>query len=50
MGHFTHYYCAIWGVPGCQFFTLADSIRVVLGTFALACLALWAFGFVYNKR
>jgi hypothetical protein len=50
MGHFTRYYCEFWGVPGCQFFTLADSMRMVVGTFALACLAIWAFGFVYGRR
>jgi hypothetical protein len=50
MEHFVRAYCGIWGVPGCQFFTMTDAIRLVLGTFALACLALWAFGFVHRRR
>ena len=50
MGHFTRLYCDLWGVPGCQIFTLADAVRLVLGGFALACLALWAFGLVYRRR
>lgn len=50
MGHFTSLYCAFWGVPGCQFFSLADAVRLIMGSFALGCLALWAFGFMYRRR
>jgi hypothetical protein len=50
MGHITSLYCGLWGVPGCQFFTLTDTVRLVLGTFALLCLALWASGFVHKRR
>lgn len=50
MEHFVRLYCGIWGVPGCQFFSMTDAIRLVLGTFALACLAMWAFGFVHRRR
>jgi hypothetical protein len=50
MGHFTNLYCGLWGVPYCQFFTLTDAVRLVMGTFALACLLVWAYGFVYRRR
>lgn len=50
MGHYTSLYCGLWGVPGCQFFTLADVVRPVLGTFAIACLAIWAAGFIHSRR
>ncbi|MDB5642813.1 MAG: hypothetical protein JWN07_2130 [Hyphomicrobiales bacterium] len=50
MGHFTSLYCGLWGVPGCQIFTLAEAVRLVLGSFALGCFALWAFGQVQRRR
>ena len=50
MEHFTSFYCGLWGVPGCQFFTLIDGVRLVLGSFALACLTLWALGFVQRRN
>jgi hypothetical protein len=50
MGHFTHLYCGLWGIPNCQFYTLTDAVRLVLGTFALACLLVWAYGFAYRRR
>jgi hypothetical protein len=50
MGNFTHLYCGLWGVPNCQFFALTDAVRLVLGTFAIACLLVWASGFGFRRR
>lgn len=50
MPNVTNLYCGLWGLPGCQIFSVFDAFRLVAGTFALACIAVWAFGLVWRRR
>jgi hypothetical protein len=49
MTHLTNIYCGLWGIPGCQFSDGFEAFRVIVGSFALACLSLWAFGLVRGR-
>ena len=50
MSYVAHLYCGLWGLPGCQIFSMNDAIRLVLGSFALACFIVWGFGLVLRRR
>lgn len=49
MDRVTNLYCSLWGLHGCQIFSTLDAIRLIIGSFALACLLIWAFGFIRRR-